>query len=108
MSPILEFWLKVARLDFFLRGYLPSLSINYVAMSKDMEKRFPQLYYIKIKFLMIWILLPSESPRQRNDAICFFIYLCVSLHQEFFLRNRLREFVPAIIASIIAKFEQIL
>ena len=26
----------------------------------------------------------------------------------FFLRNRLREFVPAVIASIIAKFEQIL
>ena len=33
----------------FLGGYLPSLSINYVAMSKDMEKRFPQLYYIKMK-----------------------------------------------------------
>ena len=27
----------------FLRGYLPSLSINYVAMSKDMGKRLP--YY---------------------------------------------------------------
>ena len=36
---------------FFLGGggYLPSLSINYVAMSKDMEKRFPQPYYIKMK-----------------------------------------------------------
>ena len=32
-----------------LKGYLPSLSITYVAMSKDMEKRLPQLYYIKIK-----------------------------------------------------------
>ena len=40
---------KVARLDFFWRGYLPSLSINYVAKSKDMEKRLPQLYYIKMK-----------------------------------------------------------
>ena len=30
-------------------GYLPSLSINYVAMSKDREKRLPQLYYIKMK-----------------------------------------------------------
>ena len=32
-------------------GYLPSLSINYVAMSKDMEKRLPHylLYYIKMK-----------------------------------------------------------
>ena len=36
-------WLKVARLDFF-GGYLPRLSIDYVGMSKDMEKRLPQLY----------------------------------------------------------------
>ena len=33
----------------FLGGYLPSLSINYVGMSKDMEKRLPQLYYMKMK-----------------------------------------------------------
>ena len=39
---------KVARLDFY-GGYLSSLSINYVAMSKDMEKRLPQMYYIKMK-----------------------------------------------------------
>ena len=39
---------KVARLE-FLGGYLPSLSINYVGMSKDMEKKLPQLYYIKMK-----------------------------------------------------------
>ena len=39
---------KVARLD-FLVGYFPSLSINYVAMSKGMDKRLPQLYYIEMK-----------------------------------------------------------
>ena len=33
----------------FLGGYLPSLSINYFAMSKDMGKRLPQLYYIRMK-----------------------------------------------------------
>ena len=33
----------------FLGGYLPSLSINYVGMRKDMEKKLPQLYYIKMK-----------------------------------------------------------
>ena len=38
----------MARLD-FLAGIPPSLSIHYVAMSKDMEKRLPQLYYIKMK-----------------------------------------------------------
>ena len=57
---------------------------------------------------MIWVLLQSESPWIRNDAITFFIYQCVSLYSEFFLRNRLREYVPAITASIKAKFEQIL
>ena len=92
----------------FWGGYLSSLSINFITMSNDMGKRLPQLYYIKMKISYDLGLLQSESPWQRNDAITFFIQLCVSLYQEFFLRNRLREFVPAIIASIVAKFEQIL
>ena len=33
----------------FWGEYLPRLSINYVGMSKDMGKRLPQLYYIKMK-----------------------------------------------------------
>ena len=33
----------------FLGWYLVSLSINYVGMNKDMEKKLPQLYYIKMK-----------------------------------------------------------
>ena len=42
--------LKVARLIFW-GEYLPSLSINYVGMSKDMGKRLPQLYYkMKISY----------------------------------------------------------
>ena len=40
--------LKVARLD-FLGGYLPSLNANYVGVSRDMEKKLQQLYYIKMK-----------------------------------------------------------
>ena len=37
-------------LDWIFWGwYLPTLGINYVCMSKDMEKRLPQLYYIKMK-----------------------------------------------------------
>ena len=57
---------------------------------------------------MIWVLLQSESPWQHNDAIMFFyLSLCFSVPRVF-LRNRLREFVAAIIASIMAKFEQIL
>ena len=43
-------WVALRWLDcIFFRGYLPSLSINYVDKSKDMEKRLPQLYYIKMK-----------------------------------------------------------
>ena len=30
-------------------GYLTRLITNYVGMSKDMGKRLPQLYYIKMK-----------------------------------------------------------
>ena len=37
-------------LDWIFWGwYLPTLSIKCVGMSKDMEKRLPQLYYIKMK-----------------------------------------------------------
>ena len=56
---------------------------------------------------MIWVLLQSESPWQRNDTIKFYIYLCVSLYQEFFFFfffNRSREFVPALIAPVMVTF----
>ena len=37
-------------LDWIFWGwYLPRLNINHVGMSKDMEKRLSQLYYIKMK-----------------------------------------------------------
>ena len=49
-------------------------------MSKDMGKRSPQLYYIKMNFFF--------------DLATFLIYLCVSLYQDFFLRNCLREYIP--------------
>ena len=40
-------WAK--EIDTIYRNIIPSLSINYVAMSNDMGKRLPQLYYIKMK-----------------------------------------------------------
>ena len=41
---------KLRWLDLIFKGgCLPSLNINYVGMSKDMGKRLPQLYYIKMK-----------------------------------------------------------
>ena len=58
--------LRVARLDFW-EGYLPSLSINYVAMSKDMGKKLPELYYIKMKISYDLGLLQSKSPWQHNN-----------------------------------------
>ena len=57
---------------------------------------------------MIWVLLQSDSPWERNDTITFFyLSLCFSV-LGVLLRNRLRKYVPAIIVSITAKFEQIL
>ena len=64
-----------------------------------MGRRLPQLYHIKMKISYDLDLLQSESPWQHNNTISFFIYLCVSLYQEF---------VPAITALIMAKFGQIL
>ena len=41
---------SVRWLDWIFWGcFLSSLSINYVGISKDMEKRLPQLHYIKMK-----------------------------------------------------------
>ena len=59
---------------------------------------------------MIWDFLQSDSAWQSNDAITFFfIFLCFSLYHEFlFLRKCLRKYVPAIIASIMSRFEQML
>ena len=45
-----DFRCNLRWLDWIFGGwYLPTLSINYVGMSKGMEKRLPQLYYIKMK-----------------------------------------------------------
>ena len=90
----------------FLAGYLPSLSINYVAMSKDMGKRLPQLYYIKMKRSGFYC---NRSRHGNVTTPLSFLFILVFLcTKSFFLRNRLREFVPAIIASVMAKFKQIL
>ena len=100
-------FLKVARLD-FLGGYLPSLSIKYVAMSEDMEKWFPQLYHIKMKNSYDLGFFCNRSRHGNVTTPLRFFFVFVFLCIRSFLRNRLREFVPAIIASIRAKFEQIL
>ena len=57
---------------------------------------------------MIHVLLTPGLPWQHNDAITFFTCLCISRYWDFFFRNRLREFVPLLVASVMAKFEEIL
>ena len=49
-----------------------------------MEKKLPQLYYIKMKLSYDLGFLAIGVAIARNDAITFFIYLGVSLNQEFF------------------------
>ena len=92
----------------FWGGYLSSLSINYVTMIKDMEQRLPQLYYIKMKisYDLGFIAIGVAMATYRRHYV-FYLSLCFSVPGGF-LRNRLREYVPAIIVSIIVKFEQIL
>ena len=46
---------------------------------------------------MIWVLLQLESPWQRNDAITFFIYLYVSLYQEY-QGDKYSQFSPQILS----------
>ena len=57
---------------------------------------------------MIWVYCNRSRHSNVMTQLRFlfiFVFLCT---RSFFLRNRLKEFVPAIIASIMAKFEQIL
>ena len=51
---------------------------------------------------MIHVLLTSELPWQRNDAIKFFTCLSIPWYQEILSRNRLRELVLPLVASIMA------
>ena len=52
----------------FLGQYLPSLSINYVAINKDLEKWPAQLYYMKMQICSdqsynnIWVVIATKWP----------------------------------------------
>ena len=49
-SKVSETFVVLRWLDWiFQGGYLPSLNVNYVGVSRDMEEKLPQLYYIKMK-----------------------------------------------------------
>ena len=73
-----------------------------------MEKRLPQLYYIKMKisYDLGFIAIGVAMATLRRYYV-FYLSLCFSA-PGVFLKNRLRKYVPAIIASIMARFEQIL
>ena len=43
-----------------------------------------------------------------NDAMTFFIFICISQYREFFFKNHFKKLVPPLVWSIIAKFEQML
>ena len=73
-----------------------------------MGKRLPQLFCIKMKIsydLGFIAIVVAMATKRRHYG--FYLSLFFSVPGAF-LRNRLREFVPAIIASTMEKFEQIL
>ena len=72
-----------------------------------MRKSLPQLYYIKVKISYDRGFISMGVAMATYGHHCVF-YLSLCFYAPFFLRNRFREYVPAIIASIMAKFEQIL
>ena len=57
---------------------------------------------------MIHVLLTSALPWQHNDAITVFTYFCITRYKELFFRVRSRELVLPLVASVVAKFEQVL
>ena len=88
-------------LDIVFQGqYLPRLSINYVAINKDLEKLTPQLQQIKMKICYDQGCMTSELSQQRNDAITYFTCNSVSRHWELFFQNRLLELLPTIAVSL--------
>ena len=57
---------------------------------------------------MIHVLLTWELFWQHNDAITFFIFICISRYLEFFFKNPFKKLVLPLVRSIMAKFEQML
>ena len=91
-------------------GSLIDIMPDYVGNNKDIGKRLPHLHYIKMKICYdpCFIDISVTIPWQHYDAITFFTCLCISRYKELFFRIRLRELVPPLVASVVAKFEQVL
>ena len=93
----------------FLGEYTPpTLSVNHVGINKDIGKRLPPLHCIKMKicydpcFIDIRVTMATSW---RHYA--FYLPLYFSVLGVFF-RNPLRELVPPLVSSVVARSEQIL
>ena len=82
--------LNLRWLDWIFWGWqLPSLSINYVGMSKHMEERLPPLYYIKMKISYDLGFIPvgvAMATQWRHYV--FHLSLCFSVSGENWLHLR--------------------
>ena len=81
--------LKISRflrwLDWIFRGNTSQVWTSTMSAWVEIwKKSYHSCNILRWNFLMIWVFVQSESPWQRYDAITFFIYLGVSLYQEFF------------------------
>ena len=74
----------------FLGGYLLSLSINYVAISIDMEKRFPKLYYIKTKISYDLVFFCNRSRHGNVTTPLRFLFIFVFLCTRIFFKKSLK------------------
>ena len=65
-----------------------------MGMSKNMEKRLPQLYYIKTKFLMIWVLLHYWGHHGNAMTALRFLFIFVFLCTWSFFKGSLKGVCP--------------
>ena len=77
-------------------------------MNKDIEKNITTSVSYKNENFLRSGFYCNRSRHGNVTTPLRFLFIFVFLCTKSFLRNRLREFVPAIIEAIMANFEQIL
>ena len=103
-------FLKVARLS-FLGSIPPQFECYYVDINKDIEKKVTSAVLYKDETFLWFMFYWHKSCLGNIMTLLRFLlglYLFLGTRIFFCFRERLRELLPPLIASILAKFEQIL
>ena len=103
------FWWHLRWLDWIFEGvYFPTLSIYFVSINKNIGKRLPLLYYIKMKFCCHPCFIDigvAMAVSWRHNVFYFPLFSSVP---GFFFQKSLKGVCNSLSLSIMAKFEQII